>query len=76
MTIRAKAKDLKKINARLDDWVVVSVLLNNLDRKFKEFTHRIIVSLTKEPDFEEIITILYEEERLSKRDQTASALAA
>ena len=51
MTIRAKAKDLKKMNARLDDWVIVSVLLNNLDGKFKEFTHRIIVSLTMEPDF-------------------------
>ena len=74
--IRAKVKDLKKINISLNNQVIISVLLNNLNRKFKEFIYYIIISLTKEPDFEEIITILYKEERLSKRDQTISTLAA
>ncbi len=56
----------------------VLVLLNNLNGKFKEFTYRVITSLTpsKDLEFNDIIAKLHEEERLSKRDNTARAIAA
>lgn len=35
--IRTKSKDLKRMGAKIDDWILVSLLLNNLDVKYKEF---------------------------------------
>lgn len=75
-TIRSKAKDLRRMGATLDDWVIVSVLLNNLEGKFKDFVHRTVTALPITPDLEVLISTLYEEERLSKRDQSSSAMAA
>lgn len=58
MTIRAKAKDLERMGAKLEDWVVVSVLLNNLEGRFRDYTHGILLSLPKNPDPEQVITKL------------------
>ena len=66
--IRAKSKNLSRMRARIDEWILISLLLNNLDIKYKNFVHRIITSLNEVLDFDKIVTLLYEEERLLKRD--------
>ena len=68
INIRAKSKNLSRIRARIDEWILVSLLLNNLDIKYKNFVHRIITSLNEVLDFDKIITLLHEKERLLKRD--------
>ena len=76
INIRAKSKDLSRIRARIDEWILVSLLLNNLDIKYKDFVHRTITSLNEVPDFDKIVTLLHEEERLLKRDTKEQAMAA
>lgn len=67
-TIQAKANDLKKMNAQLPNWLIVSILLDNLDGKYGDFTHEIITSIgTSEPDLNEIIMMLYREDRYRSR---------
>jgi len=68
MTIQAKAKDLKKMNAGIPEWFTVSILLNNLDGKYRDFAHRIIMTLeTREPDLGDIIIMLFREDRSRSR---------
>ena len=74
--IRTKSKDLKRMGAPIADWILVALLLNNLDSKFKDFVHRLITRLDELPDFDEIVTILHEEDRLQKRDNKDQAMAA
>ena len=64
VNIRIKSKDLKRMGAPIADWILVTLLLNNLDSKFKDFVYRLITRLDELPDFDEIVTILYEEDRL------------
>ena len=68
VNIRAKSKDLSRMGARIDEWILVSLLLNNLDIKYKNFVHRTITSLNEVLDFDKIVTLLHKKERLLKRD--------
>ena len=73
--IRNKAKELNRMSAPIPDWILVTMLLNNLDGKFKEFVHRLLVHMKdKTPDFDEIVALLYDEERLLKKDTKDQAL--
>ena len=74
--IRTNAKDLKNMNATVPDWILVSILLNNLDDKYIDFVHRIVVKATGEPDFEEVVKLLYKEDRQAKREVVSTAMAA
>ena len=75
--IRTKAKELERMGAPVEEWIAVSLLLNNLDGgKFKDFTHRMITSLEEVPKFDKIITRLHEEDGLLKRDSKEQAMAA
>jgi len=58
--IRAMAKKLSCMGAGLPEWVLVSVLLNNLDGRSKDFTYRVITRLGagKTPDFEDVVSML------------------
>ncbi|KAK3170194.1 hypothetical protein OEA41_009580 [Lepraria neglecta] len=75
-SIRTNAKDLKYMNATVPDWILVSTLLNNLDNKYTDFVHRIVLTATREPDFEEVVKLLYKEDRLAKREVISTAIAA
>ena len=67
--IRNKTKELKRILVLILDWILVTMLLNNLNRKFKEFVYRLFVYIkNKTPEFNEIVALLYEEERLLKKN--------
>ena len=44
------------------------VLLNNLDSKYKNFVYRILTQLNDVSDFNKFVTLLYEEDRLFKRN--------
>lgn len=74
--IRTKSKDLKRMGAPIDAWILVALLLNNLDGKYKDFVHRLVSSIDEVPDFERIVTMLREEEYLLKRDSNELAMAA
>ena len=79
--IRFKTKELKEMGSSIEEWIVVSILLSNLDTKYKDFKHRLLASgLEKNPSFEQVIPLLHEEEeRLLKReneDQAALATAS
>ena len=67
--IRNKAKELKRMSALILDWILVTMLLNNLNEKFKEFVYRLLVYMkNKILDFNEIVALLYKEERLLKKN--------
>ena len=72
--IRSKAKELKEMGSPIDEWIVVSILLSNLDAKYKDFKHRLLTSgLEKNPSFDQVIPLLREEERLLKRESKDQA---
>jgi len=56
--------------------VYVSILLNNLNSRFKDFAHRTVTTMKEVPDFEDVVKMLYKEERLNKRENTTQAMAA
>ena len=64
--IQTKSMDLKRMGAKIDDWILVSILLNNLDVKYKEFVHRLVTQLDGIPDFDRTVTLLLREDRLQK----------
>ena len=74
--IYTKSRDLKRIGAPVEDWILVALLLNNLDSKYKDFVHRLLVQLDDTPDFDKIVSLLHEEDRLLKRDIKEQAMAA
>lgn len=76
VNIRTKAKDLKRMRAPIEDWILVILLLNNLDSKYKDFVHRLVTQLDNMPDFDKIVTLLHEEDRLLKRDVKEQAITA
>ena len=51
------------------------MLLDNLNNKYKLFVYRIIISLDDVSNFNKIVALLYEEERLLKRDNKKIAIA-
>lgn len=54
----------------------MSLLLNNLNTKYKDFVHRQLTTLDDVPDFDKILTLLHGEDRLLKRDNKEQAMAA
>ena len=74
--IRTNAKDLKNMNATVPDWILISTLLNNLDEKYTDFVYRIVLTATGEPDFKEVVKLLYKEDRLAKREVMSTAMVA
>ena len=51
------------------------MLLNNLDEKFKEFVYRLLIYIkNKTLEFNEIVALLYKEERLLKKNIKKQAL--
>lgn len=43
VNIRIKSKDLSRMGAKIGDWILVALLLNNLDVKYKDFVHRLLI---------------------------------
>lgn len=76
VNIRTKAKDLKRMEASIEDWILVALLLNNLNSKYKDFVHRLVTQLDNILDFDKIVTLLHEEDRLLKRDIKKQAMIA
>lgn len=64
------------MGAPIDSWILVTLLLKNLDGKYKDFVHRLVTQLDDTPDFDKIVTCLYEEDRRLKRDNKDQAMAA
>ena len=51
------------------------MLLNNLNKKFKEFVHRLLIYMkNKTPEFDKIVALLYKEKRLLKKNIKKQAL--
>ncbi|CAF9916357.1 hypothetical protein IMSHALPRED_003053 [Imshaugia aleurites] len=73
--IRTKSEELKRMGAGIDEWILVSLLLNNLGIKYKDFVHRQLTQSIDPPDFDKVVTLLHEEDRL-KRDNKEQAMAA
>ena len=74
--IRTKSKDLRRMGAPIDSWILVALPLNNLDGKYKDFVHRLVTQLNDLPDFDKIVTLLHEKDRLLKRDNKEQAMVA
>ena len=75
--IRSKAEQLKEMGSPISEWIVVSILLSNLDIKYKNFKHRLLTSgLEKNPSFDQVIPLLLAEERLLKREHREQAALA
>lgn len=55
---------------------MVAVLLDNVGEKYSQFVHRIVASRDEIPDFDKVVAMLYEEDRLLKSDNTNIAMAA
>ena len=67
--LRSRARELKKMNASISEWLMVAVLLDNLGEKYSSFVHRIVASRDEVPEFDKVVTMLYEEDRLLKSDK-------
>ena len=74
--LRSRARELKKMDAKLDEWLMVAVLLDNVGGKYSQFVHRIVASRDEIPDFDKVVTMLYEKDRLLKSDASNIAMAA
>ena len=72
--VRSKAKDLKRMGAGIEDWILVSVI-EHFGRKVQGLYAPFITSLDV-PEFDKTVTLLHEEERLNKRDNKDQAIAA
>lgn len=57
--IRTKSKDLERMGAPIDSWILVALLLNNLDGKYKDSVHGLVRQLDGMPDFDQIVTLLH-----------------
>ena len=54
---------------------MVAVLLDNMGEKYSQFVHRIVASQDEIFDFDKIVTMLYEEDRLLKSDTSNIAMS-
>ena len=70
------ARDLARMDAAIEEWQVVSILINNLEGRYKGFVHRMITSVKELPSFGNVVPVLLEEERLVKRDNKEHAMSA
>ena len=57
------------MGAKIEEWILVAILLNNLDHKYKDFVRRMVTSLDDIPNFDKLVVLLHEEDRLLKRDK-------
>lgn len=73
--IRTKSKDLNRMGAKIDDWILVALLLNNLDVKYKDFVHRLLTQVDEVPEFDKIVILLQAEDRLLQRDSKEQAMS-
>ena len=55
---------------------MVVVLLDNLGEKYSLFVYRIVASRDEVPEFDKVVIMLYEEDRLLKSDKHNIAIAA
>ena len=75
-SIRIKPKGLNRMGAPIDNWILVALLLNGLDGKYKDFVHHLDTQRDDMPDFDTTATLLHEEDRLLKRDNNEQATAS
>ena len=67
--IRNKIKKLKRISIFISNWILITILLNNLNKKFKEFVYRLLIYIkNKTLKFNKIVALLYKEKRLLKKN--------
>ena len=64
------------MGAIIDSCILIILLLNNLNEKYKDFIYRLIIQLDDIPNFNKIVTLLYKEKRLLKRDTKEIAIIA
>ena len=66
------------MSAAIDQWLMVAVLLDNVEENYPQFVHRVVASGDEVlvPDFDKVVTMLYEEDRLLKSDTWNIAIAA
>ena len=50
--------------------ILVSNILNCIEGKFKDFIYRIVINLILILDIEKLLSILIEEERMTKREES------
>ena len=68
VNLRIKLKELKRIRVLIEGWILMFVLLNNLNNKYKNFVYRILTQLDDILNFDKLITLFHEEDRLFKRN--------
>lgn len=64
------------MGAKIGDWILVALLLNNLNVKYKNFVHRLLTQLDDVPEFDKIVTLLYKKDRLLQRDSKEQSITA
>ena len=64
------------MEATINSWILIALLLNNLNEKYKNFIHRLIIQLDDIPNFNKIVTLLYKKKRLLKRNIKEIAIIA
>ena len=68
VNLRTKSKKLKRIKTPIEDWILMFILLNNLNNKYKNFVYRMLTQLNNVSNFDKLITFLHEKDRLFKRN--------
>ena len=58
------------MNVKLSDLILVSIFLNSLEGRFKDFIYRIVIILILTPDIEKLLSVLIKKERLIKREES------
>ncbi len=72
--IRSKAKELQEVGYPVPEWILVSILLHNLDSKYKDVVYRLLTSTQQDLLLDQVVPVLHEEERLLKRETKAHAM--
>ena len=68
VNLRIKSKKFKRIKISIKSWILIFVLLNNLNNKYKNFIYRILTQLNDVLNFNKFITLFYKEDRFFKRN--------
>ena len=58
------------MNVKLSDLILVSIFLNSLEGRFKDFIYRIVIILIEFSDIEKLLSVLIEEEILIKIEES------
>ena len=64
------------MRAIINSWILIILLLNNLNRKYKDFIYRLMIQLDDIPNFNKIVTLLYKKKQLLKRNIKEIAIIA